>query len=80
MAFARLTYRESLPDIEATLGSVRDKLYPMGIRGRVSPSSLAYTNENRDWRIYADFAQLLLHEACILYAGDEFAVELEQTV
>ena len=80
MAFAQLTYRESLRDIEATLGSVRDKLYHMGIRGRVSRSSLAYTNENRDWRIYADFAQVLIHEARTLYAGDEFAVDLEQTV
>ena len=80
MAFAQLTYRESLRDIEATLGSVRDKLYHMGIRGRVSRSTLAYTNENRDWRIYADFAQVLIHEARTLYAGDEFAVELEQTV
>ena len=80
MAFAQLTYRESLRDIEATLGSVRDKLYHMGIRGRVSRSTLAYTNENRDWRIYADFAQVLIHEARTLYVGDEFAVELEQTV
>jgi len=80
MAFAQLTYRESLRDIEATLGSVRDKLYHMGTRGRVSRSTLAYTNENRDWRIYADFAQVLIHEARTLYAGDEFAVELEQTV
>ena len=80
MAFAQLTYRESLRDIEATLGSIQDKLYHMGIRGRVARSSLAHTNENRDWRIYADFAQVLIHEARALYSGDDFAVELEQTV
>jgi len=80
MAFAQLTYRESLRDIEATLGSVHNKLYHMGFRGRVARSSLAHTNESRDWRIYADFAQVLVHEARALYAGDEFAVELDETV
>jgi IS4 transposase len=52
----------------------------MGFRGRVARSSLAYTNETRDWRIYADFAQVLIHEARALYAGDDFAVELDETV
>jgi hypothetical protein len=80
MAFAQLTYRESLRDIEATLGSVHDKLYHMGFRGRVARSSLAHTSERRDWLIYADFAQVLIHEARALYAGDGFAVELEETV
>ena len=80
MVFAQLTYRESLRDIEATLGSVAGRLYHMGIRGRVARSSLAHTNENRDWRIYADFAQVLIQEARTLYAGEPFAVELEKTV
>jgi len=80
MAFAQLTYRESLRDIEATLGSVRNKLYHMGLRGRVARSSLAHTNETRDWRIYADFAQVLIQEARALYADDDFAVELDNTV
>jgi hypothetical protein len=80
MAFAQLTYRESLRDIEATLGSVRNKLYHMGLRGRVARSSLAHTNETRDWRIYADLAQVLIHEARALYVDDDFAVELDETV
>ena len=80
MVFAQLTYRESLRDIEATLGSVAGRLYHMGIRGRVARSSLAHTNENRDWQIYADFAQVLIQEARALYAGEPFAVELEKTV
>jgi hypothetical protein len=80
MAFAQLTYRQSLRDIEACLRAVPQKLYHMGIRGRVSRSTLAYTNENRDWRIYADFAQILIHIARGLYLNDEFGVELEQTV
>jgi len=60
MAFARLTYRESLRDIEACLRSVGGKLYNMGFRGKVSRSTLADANESRDWRIYADFAQVLI--------------------
>ena len=75
LAFAQLTYRESLRDIEATLGSVQNKLYHMGFRGRVARSSLAHANETRDWRIYADFAQILIHQARALYAGDDFGVE-----
>ena len=80
MAFAQLTYRESLRDIEACLRSMQNKLYHMGIRGRVSRNTLAHANERRDWRIYADFAQVLIRQARALYADDEFGVELEQTV
>lgn len=80
MAFAQLTYRESLRDIEACLRSMQNKLYHMGIRGRVSRNTLAHANETRDWRIYADFAQILIHQARRLYADDDFGVELDQTV
>lgn len=80
MAFAQLTYRESLRDIEACLRAMQSKLYHMGIRGRVSKSTLADANENRDWRIYADFAQVLIHIARDLYTKEEFGIELDQTV
>ena len=80
MAFAQLTYRESLRDIESCLNSMQKKLYHMGFRGKISRSTIAYTNETRDWRIYADFAQVLIHIARGLYIGDEFGVELDQTV
>src|SRR5881398_1172266 len=80
MVFAQLTYRESLRDIEACLGAVPERLYHMGIRGPVSRSTLADANERRNWRIYADFAQILILEAQRLYAGDSFGVELEETV
>jgi hypothetical protein len=60
MAFAQLTYRESLRDIEACLRSVADKLYHMGLRGKVSRTTLADANESHDWRIFADFAQVLI--------------------
>lgn len=80
MAFAQLTYRESLRDIEACLRAMQSKLYHMGIRGRVSKSTLADANENRDWRIYADFAQVLIHIARGLYAKENFGIELDQTV
>jgi len=80
MALAQFTYRESLRDIEACLRSIQNKLYHMGIRGRVSRTTLADANENRDWRIYADFAQVLIHQARSLYADDDFGVELDQTV
>ena len=63
MAFAQLTYRESLRDIEACLRAMQSKLYHMGIRSRISRSTLADANENRDWRIYGDFAQVLIHVA-----------------
>jgi hypothetical protein len=78
LVFAQLTYRESLRDIEACLRAVQSKLYHMGIRGGVSRSTLAYANETRDWRIYADFAQTLIQTARKLYQNDSFGVELEQ--
>jgi hypothetical protein len=80
MAFAQLTYRESLRDIECCLRAMRDKLYHMGIRGNVSRSTLAGANETRDWRIYADFAQILINEARLLYAKTDFGLELQETV
>lgn len=80
MAFAQLTYRESLRDIESCLNAMPQKLYHMGFRGKISRSTLAYANETRDWRIYADFAQVLIHTARGLYQDDEFGVELDQTV
>lgn len=80
MAFAQITYRESLRDIEACLGAVPDKLYHLGFRGRVTRSTLADANERRDWRIYAEFGQVLIAEARRLYAGEPWALELEQTV
>ncbi len=80
MAFAQLTYRESLRDIEMCLGAIPERLYHMGIRGTVSRSTLADANEKRDWRIYADFAQVLISEARPLYAGEPLNLELEQPV
>jgi len=68
MAFAQLTYRESLRDIEACLGSIGGKLYHMGFRGKIARSTLADANEARDWRIYADLAQILIAIARPLYA------------
>ena len=79
MAFAQLTYRESLRDIESCLRFMQSKLYHMGIRGRISKSTLADANENRDWHIYADFAQVLIHRARALYLDEPFGVELKQT-
>ena len=80
MAFAQLTYRESLRDIEVCLRAMQTRLYHMGIRSRISKSTLADANEHRDWRIYGDFAQVLNHMARELYIEEEFAVELDQTV
>ena len=80
MAFAQLTFRESLRDIESCLRSMHRKLYHMGIRGRISKSTLSDANENRDWHIYADFAQVLIHTARTLYLKEPFGVELAQTV
>lgn len=80
MAFAQLTYRESLRDIECCLRAFQQKLYHMGIRGKVSKSTLADANEKRDWRIYSDFAQILIHQARQLYANDDFGLELQETV
>jgi hypothetical protein len=80
MAFAQLTYRESLRDIEACLRAQTGKLYHMGIKSRVSRSTLADANEVRDWRIYAEFAQSLIGIARRLYAGEPFGVDLKDTV
>ena len=80
MAFAQLTYRESLRDIEACLRANQTKLYHMGIRGRVSRNTLANANSVRDWHIYADFAQVLINQARLLYRDDEFSLALQQTV
>jgi len=80
MAFAQLTYRESLRDIQACLRAAKQKLYHMGIRGKVSRNTLAHANQVRDWRIYADFAQILIREARNLYVNESFGIELDQTV
>jgi len=80
MAFAQLTYCESLCDIEACLRSMKSKLYHMGIPGKVPRSTLADANEKRDLRIYADFAQDLIHTARNLYIDEDFGIELDNTV
>ena len=80
MAYAQLTFRESLRDIETCLRSHRPKLYHAGFRGRIARSTLADANRSRDWRIYADFAQVLIDRARRLYAADDFGLTLEQTV
>ncbi len=80
MAFAQLTYRESLRDIEACLRSMGGKLYHIGFRGQVSRSTLADANETHDWRIYADFAQVLIGIARPLYAQDPIGVDLDQSL
>jgi transposase len=80
MAFAQLTYRESLRDIEACLKAVGGKLYHMGFRGSVARSTLADANESRDWRIYADFAQVLIGIARPLYVDDSLGVDLDQSL
>ena len=79
MAFAQLTGRESLRDIETCLRAMQPKLYHVGLRGKVSRNTLAKANEKRDWRIYADFAQVLIRQARELYAQDDFGVQLEET-
>ncbi len=80
MAFAQLTYRESLRDIEACLRSMTSKLYHIGLRGNVARSTLADANESHDWRIYADFAQVLIGIARPLYARDPIGVDLDQSL
>ena len=80
MAFAQLSYRESLRDIESCLRAMQNKLYHLGIRAKISRSTLADANEKRDWRIYADFAHMLINTARNLYSGDDFGVELDETV
>ena len=80
MAFAQLSYRESLRDIESCLRAMKNKLFHLGIRSHVSRSTLADANENRDWRIFADFGQVLIGIARELYSKDDFGVELDETV
>ena len=80
MAFAQLTYRDSLRDIEVCLRAQQSKLYHMGIRGGMSRNTLSNANKTRDWRIYADFAQALIHIARELYMDDNFGIELNNTV
>ena len=80
MAFAQLTYRDGLRDIEACLRSLGGKLYHMGFRGRVARSTLADANDAHDWRIYADFAQVLIRTARPLYTSDPIGVELDQSL
>lgn len=80
MAFAQLTYRESLRDIDACLKAQQNKLYHMGIRSPISRSTLAYANETKDWRIYADFAQILIRIARSLYANEDIGLEIKEAV
>jgi len=80
MAFAQLTYRESLRDIETCLRAMEKKLYHCGFRGKISKSTLAEANENRDWRIYRDFAHVLIAKARSLYANEDFGITLKNTV
>jgi IS4 transposase len=80
MAFAQLTYRESLRDIQVCLRATQSRLYHLGIRGKISRNTLAHANQTRDWRIYADFAQILIARARKLYAADSFGIELDQAV
>jgi IS4 transposase len=79
MAFAQLSYRESLRDIESCMRAMQKKLYHLGIRSKISKSTLADANEKRDWRIYADFAQVLISIARKLYSDDDFGIELDET-
>ena len=78
MSFAQLTWRESLRDIETCLRALGSKLYHSGIRQPTARSTLADANEKRDWRIFADFAQILIQQASALYANEPFAAELQQ--
>ena len=80
LAFAQLTGRESLRDIEACLRSQRAKLYHMGFRGRISRNTMAHANETRNWRIFSDFARALIAQARPLYRDEPFTVELDETV
>jgi len=80
MAFAQITYRQSLRDIETCLRAMQSKLYHCGIRGSVSRNTLAHANEHRDWRIYADFAQVLIGKARTLYANEDFGIQLNREV
>jgi hypothetical protein len=77
MVFAQITYRQSLRDIQTCLRAMQPKIYHCGIRGNVSRTTLAKANENRDWRIYAEFAHVLIQKAQELYANEEFGVQLK---
>ena len=81
MAFAQLTYRNSIRDVEACLNAQPKKLYHMGIKGNPSKNNIAEANQNRDWRIYAEFAQILIAQARDLYQEENpFSIELDNTV
>ena len=80
LAFAQLTYRESLRDVESCLQTMKSRLYHMGIRGRVTRTNLAGANEARDWRIYSDFADVLINEARRLYRKEDIGLKLKETV
>lgn len=80
LIFAQLTFRESLRDIESCLRSLWNKLYHLGIRCKVFRSTIADANQKRDWRIYAEFAQKLIHQARVLYRDDDFGLELSDMV
>ncbi len=80
MSFAQFTFRESLRDIDSCLSAMSSRLYHMGFRGKISRSTLADANEKRNWRIYADFAMILIHRARKLYINEPLNVELENTV
>jgi hypothetical protein len=77
MAFAQLTFKESLRDIETCLRAMEPKLYHAGFRGRIAKSTLADANEKRSWQIYADFAQILIAKARTLYSNDSFGIDLK---
>ena len=80
MAFAQLTYRHSLREIETCLRAVQSKLYHLGIHSSISHSNLAHANNTRDWRIYADFAQILIQRAKQLYMDEDLGLDLNSTV
>jgi len=80
MTFAQITYRQSLRDIETCLRAMQPKLYHCGIRGNMSRNTLAYANEHRNWKIYADFAQVLIAKARKLYANEDFGIQLNRDV
>ena len=80
MAFGQLTFRESLSDIEVCLRSRQDQLYHIGIRSHISHSTMADANQNRDWRIYADLAQLLIKRARTLYREEPIGLDLKETI
>lgn len=80
MAFAQLTYRESLRDIEVCLRTKSKKLYHLGMRGKISRSTLADANDKRDWRIYQDFVMVLIQESRDLYSKDVFSVRLKRAI